>query len=86
MSESPDCTDLCQKEKFIEYERKMSEQALNVLYQLREEGQLCDAVITLDDGTVFNVHKAILSACSLYFRYFIFTTYIHNVPPFPVLG
>lgn len=57
--------------------RVMSEQAMRALYELRENCQLCDAVIRLDDGTSYNVHRAILSACSLYFRA-LFTTTLHG--------
>lgn len=48
--------------------RAMSHQAMKALYDLRENNQLCDAVVILDDGTTFDVHRAVLSACSLYFR------------------
>lgn len=57
--------------------RAMSEQAMRALYELRENCQLCDAVVRLDDGTSYNVHRAILSACSLYFRA-LFTTTLHG--------
>ena len=48
-------------------ERKISVQAVNVLNELRRSGQLCDAVIKVE-GRSFPVHRAILSACSPYFR------------------
>ena len=48
-------------------ERKISMQACNVLNELRKNGQLCDAVIVVEDGN-FPVHRAIMSACSPYFR------------------
>lgn len=48
--------------------RCMSIQAMQALQELRENNMLCDAVIRLDDGGVFHIHRAILSACSTYFR------------------
>ncbi len=38
------------------------------LDHMRQTGQLCDAEIQVDDGTVFNVHRVILIAASSYFR------------------
>lgn len=48
-------------------QRKISAQACNVLSELRQRGQLCDAVIKAG-GVEFNVHRPIMSACSPYFR------------------
>lgn len=36
--------------------------------ELRLNGQLCDGVIRCDDGVEFNIHRAILSAVSPYFK------------------
>lgn len=41
--------------------------AMVKLNDMRVNNQLCDAAIHMDDGTVFNVHRAILGACSEYF-------------------
>lgn len=49
--------------------RCMSTQAMQSLYDLRQNNVLCDAVLRLEDGGVFPIHRAILSACSNYFRY-----------------
>lgn len=57
-------------------ERKISTQACNVLNELRRNGQLCDAVIRVEDGQ-FPVHRAIMSACSPYFRA-LFTNGMHE--------
>ncbi|XP_021929987.1 kelch-like protein 10 isoform X2 [Zootermopsis nevadensis] len=46
------------------------------LNELREENVLCDAVLRLEDGGVFPVHRVILSTCSAYFRN-LFTTTLH---------
>ena len=51
-------------------------QACNVLDELRKAGELCDAVIRVEDRT-FRVHRAILSACSPYFRA-LFTNGMHE--------
>ncbi len=51
-------------------------QACNVLNELRRAGQLCDAVIRVEDRT-FTVHRAIMSACSPYFRA-LFTNGMHE--------
>lgn len=45
----------------------MSDKALNTLNDLRCNNLLCDAVISVSDAC-FNVHRAILSSCSSYFR------------------
>jgi len=50
--------------------------ACNVLNDLRKNGQLCDAVIRVEDGH-FTVHRAIMSACSPYFRA-LFTNGMHE--------
>lgn len=49
--------------------RCMSIQAMQALFELKENNQLCDATIVLDDGSEIPVHRAILCACSAYFRY-----------------
>lgn len=46
---------------------EVSSQACNILMELREQGELCDAVIRVGDQ-VFPVHRNILSACSTFFR------------------
>ncbi|XP_052132826.1 kelch-like protein 10, partial [Frankliniella occidentalis] len=56
--------------------RSMSAQAMQSLYELRQNNLLCDAVLRLEDGGVFPIHRAILSACSTYFRA-LFTTTLH---------
>lgn len=48
--------------------RRMSIQAMQSLYELQENNQLCDATILLEDGTAIPVHRAILCACSTYFK------------------
>lgn len=55
----------------------MSIQAMQALFELKESNQLCDATIVLDDGSEIPVHRAILCACSPYFRA-LFTTTLHN--------
>ena len=45
----------------------ISDQALNTLNELRRSNLLCDAIITVADAS-FNVHRAIMSSCSSYFR------------------
>ncbi|XP_043277025.1 kelch-like protein 10 isoform X2 [Venturia canescens] len=57
--------------------RCMSTQAMQSLYDLRQNNVLCDAVLRLEDGGVFPIHRAILSACSNYFRT-LFTTTLHS--------
>lgn len=48
--------------------RCMSIQAMQSLYELQTNNQLCDATILLEDGTLIPVHRAILCACSTYFK------------------
>ncbi|XP_046387558.1 kelch-like protein 10 [Ischnura elegans] len=57
--------------------RYMSTHALLALQELREHNLLCDAVVRLEDGTSFRVHRAILSSCSSYFKA-LYTTTIHS--------
>ncbi|KAJ8940240.1 hypothetical protein NQ318_016696 [Aromia moschata] len=57
--------------------RCMSIQAMQALFELKENNQLCDATLVLDDGAEIPVHRAILCACSSYFRA-LFTTTLHN--------
>ena len=54
-------------EKEIELEKKLSSAACEVLNELRKNGQLTDSVLKVKDGT-FSVHRAMMSACSPYFR------------------
>lgn len=54
----------------------MSDQALNTLNELRCSNLLCDAVISVAD-TSFNVHRAIMSACSPYFRWDLLQIFIY---------
>lgn len=49
--------------------RCMSTQAMQSLYDFRQNNLLCDAILRLEDGGVFPIHRAILSACSTYFRF-----------------
>lgn len=51
--------------------RCMSTQAMQSLYDLRQNKLFCDAVVHLEDGGIFSIHRAILSACSSYFKYVI---------------
>ncbi|KDR07508.1 hypothetical protein L798_02824, partial [Zootermopsis nevadensis] len=51
--------------------------ALVRLNKLRERNLLCDAVLRLEDGVVFPVHRVILSMRSEYFRT-LFTTKLHT--------
>lgn len=48
--------------------RTMSAEAMQALFEMREKNQLCDAILVLDDGTRFPVHRAILCASSVYFK------------------
>nr|CAD7591785.1 unnamed protein product [Timema genevievae] len=57
--------------------RCMSTQAMQALNDLRRNNQLCDALLRLEDGGTFPVHRAILSSCSTYFRA-LFTTTLHT--------
>ncbi|XP_022304667.2 kelch-like protein 10 [Crassostrea virginica] len=47
--------------------KKFSVEACNILWELRKSGQLCDAVIRVEN-TEFPIHRNIMSACSPYFR------------------
>ncbi|XP_061180400.1 kelch-like protein 10 isoform X2 [Saccostrea echinata] len=52
--------------------RKLSAEAFDILWELRKSGQLCDAVIKVENKE-FPIHRNIMSACSPYFRT-LFTT------------
>jgi hypothetical protein len=54
--------------------RRMSTGAIQSLYELRHKKLLCDAVLWLEDGGSFSVHRVILSSCSVYFRFVGFLT------------
>ena len=57
-------------------QKKFSQQACNILNDLRKTGQLCDAVIKVETES-FPIHRAIMSACSPYFRA-LFTNEMFN--------
>nr|QTM97704.1 KLHL10 [Sinohyriopsis cumingii] len=57
-------------------EKKFSTQACNILNELRKTGQLCDAIIKVENQE-FPIHRAIMSACSPYFRA-LFTNEMFN--------
>jgi BTB/POZ domain len=46
----------------------ISHEAMIKLNEMRVNNQLCDAAIRTDRGDVFNVHRAIMCACSEYFK------------------
>lgn len=48
--------------------QSMSYEAMVQLNEMRVNNQLCDAAIHMKDGPTFNVHRAIMSACSEYFK------------------
>lgn len=48
-------------------QKKFNLQAINVLSELRQTGQLCDAIIRAENED-FPIHRAFMSACSPYFR------------------
>lgn len=47
----------------------MSFEAMYQLFCMRKTDTLCDAIIRLEDDSTFRVHRAILCACSAYFKY-----------------
>lgn len=57
-------------------ESKFSLQSCNILNELRKTGQLTDATIKVENQT-FPIHRAIMSACSPYFRA-LFTNELFN--------
>ena len=46
----------------------MSHDAMQKLFEMRLNNQLCDAVIRIGKDRSYNIHRAILCACSTYFR------------------
>jgi len=50
--------------------KRLSIQACTILNDLRSNNQLCDAIIRVDDGTEFPIHRAVLSGKQIYFFYF----------------
>ncbi|CAG5125052.1 unnamed protein product [Candidula unifasciata] len=57
---------------------EFSSQACNILAELREKGELCDAIIRVGD-VAFPIHRNILSACSSFFRA-LFTSQVGEAP------
>ncbi|XP_043194053.1 kelch-like protein 10 [Amphibalanus amphitrite] len=57
--------------------RTISFQSMHALNELRQQKLLCDAIIRLEDGSAFSIHRALMSACSPYFRA-LFTTSLHE--------
>ncbi|XP_063239818.1 kelch-like protein 10 [Bacillus rossius redtenbacheri] len=66
-----------------EARRALSLEALAILHELWRNHELCDAVVSLEDGASFPVHRAILSACSPFFRT-LFTTAVGGARPVEV--
>lgn len=56
--------------------RKFSMHSNNILWELRKTGQLCDSVIKVENEGI-PIHRAIMSACSPYFRA-LFTNEMFN--------
>lgn len=46
----------------------LSQHTLEAQTKMRTDKQLCDACISLDDGTVVHVHRIIMCAACEYFR------------------
>ncbi|KAG5672663.1 hypothetical protein PVAND_002774 [Polypedilum vanderplanki] len=46
----------------------MSYDAMANLYEMRDNNQLCDSAIRLEDGSLFKVHGALFCGCSSYFK------------------
>nr|KAG5693714.1 hypothetical protein BaRGS_008356 [Batillaria attramentaria] len=63
--------------------KEFTEKALDILNELRNQGQLCDAVIKVD-GESFSVHRNILSASSAYFKALFTSKGFQPVPRQPV--
>jgi kelch-like protein 10 len=57
--------------------RPRSPHGFKIFNNLRKKKLLCDAVLRLEDGGDFPVHRVILSTCSPYFRT-LFTTTLHS--------
>jgi hypothetical protein len=56
----------------------ITEEMLPMNY-VRENTLPCDAVLRLEDGHVFGVHRSILSECSTYFRFVWLLMWLINV-------
>lgn len=48
--------------------QSMSHEAMVSLNEMRLNNQFCDVAVKMDCGTVFNLHRAIMCACSDYFK------------------
>jgi kelch-like protein 10 len=46
----------------------MSSEAMQKLFEMRLNNQLCDATVRVDEEKTYNIHRAIMCACSSYFR------------------
>ncbi|KAG8240354.1 hypothetical protein J437_LFUL000829, partial [Ladona fulva] len=68
----------CQRSSEENEARRMSAHAMVTLNEFREMKLLTDATISLDDGSTYHAHRAILSASSSYFRS-LFTSTVHSV-------
>jgi kelch-like protein 10 len=72
-------SDTCNSRKCVYGDGGVGTQDLLILSDFMQNNLLCDAVLRLEDGGVFPVHRETLSKCSEYFRFVWLLIWLTNL-------